>query len=72
MPPVIPRTRNYLWHTRPTMDIIVSNRSSPGKAIQASTNLCTLRSSLPPRNPEVPPIRMATTTLRAVAARPDG
>ena len=55
---------------RPTSDIIVSNSSSPGNAIQASTNLCTARSSLPPKNPEMPPIINATTTLMVVAARP--
>ena len=55
---------------RPTIDMTVSNRSSPGKAIQASTNLCTARSSLPPKNPELPPISTATTTFSVVAARP--
>ena len=31
---------------RPTRDIMVSNSSSPGNAIQASTNLCTARSNV--------------------------
>ena len=50
--------------------MIVSNSSSPGNAIQASTKRCTAKSSLPPRNPDVPPIRVATTTFSVVAARP--
>ena len=50
--------------------MIVNNTSSPGIAIQASTNRCTVKSTRPPKNPEVPPIRVATTTFRAVAARP--
>ena len=70
MPPAIPRTTMICNRPCPAMDMMVNNRSRPGKAIQASTNLCTPRSSLPPMNPEAPPTRTATTTLRAVAARP--
>ena len=55
---------------RPTRDITVNSSSSPGKAIQASTNLCAARSARPPKNPDVPPIRTATTTLTVVAANP--
>ena len=54
----------------PTIDMMVSNSSRPGIAIQASTNRCTTRSNLPPKNPEAPPISTATTTLTAVAVRP--
>ena len=54
----------------PTMDMMVNRISSPGIDTQASTNRWVVRSTLPPTNPEAPPITMATTTLRAVAARP--
>ena len=70
MPPAIPST-TMIWSSPcPTIDMMVNNSSSPGKAIQASTKRCSARSTLPPRNPEVPPIRTATSTLSAVAARP--
>ena len=51
--------------------MIVMSRSSPGNAIQASTNLCVTMSSLPPTNPDRPPTAVATTTTAtAVAAKP--
>ena len=52
------------------MAIMVNNRSNPGKAFQASTNLCTIRSNLPPMNPEMPPIRVLMKILMVVTARP--
>ena len=55
---------------RPTIDMMVNRISSPGIDTQASTKRCTARSTLPPRNPDVPPTSMATTTLRAVAPSP--
>ena len=70
MPPDIPRTSIICGKPLPTMDITVNNRSSPGKLIQVSTNLCTPRSNLPPKNPEMPPIRVLSTTLRVVTVRP--
>ena len=50
--------------------MIVMSRSSPGKAIQASTNLCVTMSNLPPTNPDRPPTAVATSTATAVAAKP--
>ena len=70
MPPVTPSTTMICGTPRPTSDMMVSNSSSPGNAIQASTNLCAAKSNLPPKNPDGPPISTATTTLTAVAARP--
>ena len=49
---ISPRISIICGKPRPARDIIVSNSISPGKVIQASTNLCTPRSNLPPRNPE--------------------
>ena len=63
MPPDIPSTRMSCGTPLPTIDMMVSNSSSPGIAIQASTNRCTTRSNLPPKNPEAPPISTATATL---------
>ena len=57
MPPTTPSTTMSCTIPRPVIDMTVSNSSSPGNDIQASTNLCTTRSSLPPMNPEVPPIQ---------------
>ena len=70
MPPDIPSTRMICSSPLPAMDMTVSSISKPGNAIQASTNRCTSRSSLPPKNPDVPPIRTATTTFSAVAVSP--
>ena len=50
--------------------MMVMSRRSPGKAIQASTNLCVSRSSRPPTNPDSPPTTVATTTATVVAAKP--
>ena len=70
-PPVTPSTRiSCSRPCSPTRDMIVSNSSRPGKAIHASTNLCTAKSHLPPKNPDVPPISTATITLSVVAAMP--
>ena len=70
MPEETPRTTMICRRPCPAMDMIVSKSSSPGNDIQASTNLCTARSSFPPINPAVPPISTATTTCSVVAARP--
>ena len=70
MPPAMPSTTMSCKIPRPVIDMTVNSSSSPGNDIQASTNLCTTKSSLPPRNPDVPPISPATTTFRVVAANP--
>ena len=70
MPPLMPSTSMVCSSPWPTSDITVIRMSSPGKAIQASTNRCTTISSLPPKNPVVVPISIATTMLILVAARP--
>ena len=49
MPPLTPSTMITCGTPRPTIDMMVSNSSRPGKAIQASTNRCIIKSSLPPR-----------------------
>ena len=70
MPDDTPRITMICSSPWPAIDMMVSNSSRPGNDIQASTNRCTRRSSLPPMNPAVPPISTATTTCRVVAARP--
>ena len=50
--------------------MMVMSSSSPGNAIQASTNLCVSRSSRPPTNPDSPPTTVATSTATVVAAKP--
>ncbi len=64
MPPLTPKTTMIWGKPRPTMDMMVSRSSNPGKAIQPSIKRCTTRSTFPPRNPEMPPIRTATTRFR--------
>ena len=51
--------------------MMVISRRSPGKAIQASTNLCVSRSSRPPMNPDSPPTTVATSTATAVRREAD-
>ena len=69
MPPTTPKTMMICRTPRPTMDMLVNSKSSPGKNIQASTKRCTAKSNLPPMNPERAPIRTPTTTLRVVVVR---
>ena len=52
MPPNMPITITICNIPRPTIDITVNRMSSPGKASQASTSLCTTMSYLPPKNPK--------------------
>ena len=64
MPPAMPSTTMSCASPRSAIDMTVNSSSSPGNDIQASTNRCTTKSGLPPRNPDVPPISTATTTFR--------
>ena len=61
MPPDTPSTTMICSMPRPAIDMMVSSRSSPGNAIQASTKRCVTKSSRPPMKPVVPPISTATT-----------
>ncbi|MBA7689503.1 hypothetical protein ES703_98011 [subsurface metagenome] len=55
---------------RPTRDIMTIRIGSQGMHIQASTNLCTIRSNLPPMYPHRIPIIVERSVARAVAAKP--
>ena len=70
MPVNMPKTSIICNIPGPTMDSTVNRMSNPGKARKASTNLCTMMSYLPPKNPEGTPIIEAITTVMEVPARP--
>jgi len=70
MPPVIPITRINENIPCPRRDIINMRIISQGRHMTPSTNLCTIRSNLPPKYPHSIPIVVAISVLRVVAAKP--
>ena len=62
MPYEMPSTRIIWVSPLPTIDITVNSMIRYGNACQASTNLWSTKSNLPPMYPDSTPMKTATTT----------
>ncbi|MBA7611302.1 hypothetical protein ES703_18522 [subsurface metagenome] len=70
MPPSIPKVMITDHIPGPIIEIMTIRTTSPGRHITPSTNLCSVRSSLPPMYPDTMPIIVARSILIVVAAKP--